>query len=225
MLFPSGMARIQTQPEVLGTQSQADWMPTQKLSELSITQGSRIKLNSWTGQPYDERLHGENTVSRSLQNEIWNLPDWGTLLPNLYIIKKESVPDWPKFCWSGSMVQRLFWSLKSSDSQYCTIMGELWVSSVSILDKIGNLQWNCLAVLKPPILTVLFLATEAILSCRVNPSHYLALIPSESIQPLPSHNQWYLRAQLLHHATTPGKINTGPISGLQNSNPLYVVCW
>ena len=31
---------------------------------------------------------------------------------NLYMTKKESLPDWPKFCQSGSAVRHLFWRLK-----------------------------------------------------------------------------------------------------------------
>ena len=31
--------------------------------------------------------------------------------PNLYVVKKESLPDRPQFCWSGSTVWRLFWRL------------------------------------------------------------------------------------------------------------------
>ena len=34
---------------------------------------------------------------------------------NLYMIKKESLPDRPKFCWSGSAVWHLFWRLQEND--------------------------------------------------------------------------------------------------------------
>ena len=48
----------------------------------------------------------------SLQNKIWNLPEWSTILPKfIYTIKKESLPDQPKFCRRGSAVPHLFWRL------------------------------------------------------------------------------------------------------------------
>ena len=49
---------------------------------------------------------------------------------NLYMIKKESLPDQPKFCWSGSAVRHLFWRLHITSLGYNELSHQKIVVSV-----------------------------------------------------------------------------------------------
>ena len=58
--------------------------------------------------PWIVKVKYGNCYISSLQNKIWNLQDWSTTLPKfIYMTKKESLPDRPKFCRSGSAVRHL----------------------------------------------------------------------------------------------------------------------
>ena len=61
-------------------------------------------------QVWDIYSRAHTTIS-GLWNKIWNLQDQTQFWQNLYMIKKESLPDRPQFCQSGSAVWQPFWRL------------------------------------------------------------------------------------------------------------------
>ena len=65
-----------------------------------------------TPHPQEEvslQTHGEYSTFFKIRSETYRTE--AQFCQNLYMVKKESLLDWPKFCQSGSAVWHLFWRL------------------------------------------------------------------------------------------------------------------